>query len=244
VTVQEPDPSHGAKLGPRVDPTPAASPGPVRLDGRFGWIEKLDAAAHAAALWETVRGHDAIWTYLSYGPFADAADFSAWLTARAQLPDPYSYAVVDGASGRAVGIVTLMEIRPAVRVIEVGNIVYSPALRRTALATEAQYLVARYAFETLRYRRYEWKCNALNAASRRAALRFGFTFEGVFRQHMIVKGRSRDTAWYAMLDSEWPARKRAFEHWLDPGNFGHDGVQKTSLGALNEGATHARQIEA
>jgi RimJ/RimL family protein N-acetyltransferase len=235
VTVQEPDPSHGAKLGPRVDATPAAPPAPVRLEGRFGRIEKLDATAHASALWDAVRGHDAIWTYLSYGPFANAADFSAWLTGRARLTDPYSYAVVEGASGHAVGIVTLMEIRPAVRVIEVGNILYSPALQRTALATEAQYLLARYAFETLRYRRYEWKCNALNAASRRAALRFGFTFEGVFRQHMIVKGRSRDTAWYAMLDSEWPARKRAFEHWLDSGNFGHDGVQKTSLGALSEG---------
>ena len=110
--------------------------------------------------------------------------------------------------GRAVGIVTLMEIRPAMRVIEVGNIIYSPALQRTPRATEAQYLIARHAFEELGYRRYEWKCNALNAPSRRAAVRFGFTFEGIFRQHMIVKGRNRDTAWFAMLDSEWPARKR------------------------------------
>ena len=112
------------------------------------------------------------------------------------------------------------------RVIEVGHIVYSPALQRTPLATEAQYLLARYVFETLGYRRYEWKCNALNAASRRAALRFGFTFEGVFRQHMIVKGRNRDTAWFSMLDGEWPARKAAFERWLAPDNFDADGRQK------------------
>jgi RimJ/RimL family protein N-acetyltransferase len=225
---------------------PAARPGPVRLDGRFGRVEKLDAAAHAAALWDAVRGKDAIWTYLSYGPFADRTEFAAWLAERERLTDPYSYAVIDGASSRAVGIVTLMEIRPEMRVVEVGHIVYGRPLQRTPLATEAQYLVARYAFETLRYRRYEWKCNALNVASRRAALRFGFAFEGVFRQHQIVKGRSRDTAWYAMLDSEWPARQRAFERWLDPANFGHDGVQKISLAALNhpEGASHAREIEA
>jgi RimJ/RimL family protein N-acetyltransferase len=141
------------------------------------------------------------------------------------------YAVVD-KDGRAMGLLSLMEIRPAMRVIEVGNIVYAPALQRTPLATEAQYLIARYAFETLRYRRYEWKCNALNAASKRAAERFGFIYEGLFRQHMIVKGRSRDTAWYAMLDSEWPARKAAFERWLALENFDRDGRQKTKLGRV------------
>jgi RimJ/RimL family protein N-acetyltransferase len=126
-----------------------------------------------------------------------------------------------------------MENRPAMRVIEVGHIVYGGPLQRTPLATEAQYLLACYAFETLGYRRYEWKCNALNAPSRRAATRYGFTFEGIFRQHMIVKGRSRDTAWHAMLDSEWPARKRAFETWLAPDNFDAGGRQKTRLAALN-----------
>ena len=151
------------------------------------------------------------------------------------LDDPFSYTVID-ARGRACGIATLMEIRPAMRVIEVGHIVYGSALQRTPQATETQYLLARYAFETLRYRRYEWKCNALNAPSRRAAARYGFTFEGIFRQHMIVKGRSRDTAWYAMLDSEWPARKRAFEAWLAPDNFDADGRQKGSLAALNGSA--------
>jgi len=219
-------------VGPVVDATPAQRPGPITLQGRFGRVERL-AQHHDAALWDAVKGHDPLWTYMGYGPFADFAAFSAWIGSRLPLDDPYSYAVVE-PSGRAVGIATLMEIRPAMRVIEVGHIVYTPALQRTPLATEAQYLLARYAFETLGYRRYEWKCNALNAASRRAAARFGFAFEGIFRQHMIVKGRSRDTAWFAMLDSEWPARKAAFERWLAPENFDKDGRQKQSLAVLKE----------
>ena len=141
----------------------------------------------------------------------------------------HSYAIVE-KSGRAVGILTLMEIRPAMRSIEVGHVVYSPALQRTPLATEAQYLLARYVFETLGYRRYEWKCNALNAASQRAARRFGFAFEGILRQQMIAKGRNRDTAYFSMLDGEWPTRKAGFERWLAPENFDRDGRQKTRLG--------------
>jgi RimJ/RimL family protein N-acetyltransferase len=219
-------------IGPPVDPSPARRPGPVALEGRFGRVEKLDPARHSDALWEAVRGHDSIWTYMSYGPFTDAASFLRWLDERAALADPFSYAVLD-RDERAVGIVTLMEIRPAMRVVEVGHIVYAPELQRTPVATEAQYLLARYAFEELGYRRYEWKCNALNARSRRAAPRFGFTFEGIFRQHMIVKGRSRDTAWFAMLDQEWPARKQAFETWLAPENFTSDRRQKRSLAELN-----------
>jgi RimJ/RimL family protein N-acetyltransferase len=136
-------------------------------------------------------------------------------------------------SGRAVGISTLMEIKPVTRVIEVGHIVYTPALQRTRLATEAQYLLAKYVFETLGYRRYEWKCNALNAPSWRAALRYGFVFEGTLRQHMIAKARNRDTAYFSMLDSEWPARKAAFEQWLSPDNFDKEGRQRKSLAALN-----------
>ncbi len=197
------------------------------LCGRFGHVEKLEAR-HAAELWQAAKGADELWSYMGYGPFADETAFLAWVPERAGLADPYAYAVID-ADGRAVGIATLMEIRPAMRVIEVGHIVYSPVLQRTPLATEAQYLLARYVFETLGYRRYEWKCNALNAPSRRAAERFGFTFEGVFRQHLIVKGRNRDTAWFSMLDSEWPARKAAFERWLAPANFDAAGRQKTSL---------------
>jgi RimJ/RimL family protein N-acetyltransferase len=217
-------------VGPPVDPAPAPWPGPATLKGRFGSVEKLDAARHAASLWQAVRGHDDIWTYMSaYGPFADAAAFAAWLAQRETLKDPYYYAVLD-ANGRAVGVATLMEIRPAMRVVEVGHIVYSPALQRTPLGTEAQYLLARYVFETLGYRRYEWKCHSLNAPSRRAALRYGFVFEGILRQHMIAKGRNRDTAYFSMLDSEWPARRTAFERWLAPENFDRDGRQKTMLG--------------
>jgi RimJ/RimL family protein N-acetyltransferase len=226
-------PENGQPVGAVADVKPAARPGPVTLTGRFGRIEKLDAA-HAPALWDAVKGHDRIWTYLAYGPFADAGAFARWIDSRIVLDDPYSYAILDTA-GHAIGIFTLMSTRPEPRVIEVGHVLYAPALQRTPLATEAQYLLARYVFEELGYRRYEWKCDSLNAPSRRAALRYGFTYEGIFRQHMIVKGRNRDTAWYAMLDREWPARRRHFEIWLAPENFSPDGRQKTSLAALNYG---------
>jgi RimJ/RimL family protein N-acetyltransferase len=219
-------------VGPAIDARPAEWPGAVTLPGRHGAVERLQAAKHGAGLWEAVRGHDRLWTYMAYGPFADEGAFQDWLASREALTDPFYHAIVT-PSGRAVGLVTLMSIRPDMRVVEVGHVVLSPALQRTPLATEAQYLLARHAFETLRYRRYEWKCDALNAASRRAALRFGFSFEGVFRDHMIVKGRSRDTAWFAMLEAEWPARKAAFECWLSLDNFAADGTQKTRLGEMH-----------
>jgi len=223
----------GLPVGPPVDSTPAQAPGPVTLQGRYGRVERL-RPEHDAALWKAVERHDDMWTYMStYGPFANFVSFSAWVADRVQLKDPYSYAVVD-RSGQAVGIATLMEIRPTMRRCEVGHIVYSPGLQRTPLATEAQYLLARYVFETLGYRRYEWKCDALNAPSRRAALRYGFVYEGTLRQHMIAKGRSRDTAYFSMLDSEWPARKAAFERWLAAENFDEKGQQRTSLGVLNQ----------
>lgn len=223
---------HSAQpVGDPVDDRPAQRPGPVTLQGRYGRVEKL-AGAHAAALWEAVKGHERLWTYMHSGPFADAATLAAWLESRTALDDPYFYAILDHG-GRACGMAALLNIRPEHRVIEVGHIVYAPALQHTPLGTEAQYLLARYAFETLRYRRYEWKCDALNAPSRRAALRYGFTFEGIFRQHMIVKGRSRDTAWFAMLDSEWPMRKANFERWLAPENFAADGRQISSLSVMN-----------
>jgi RimJ/RimL family protein N-acetyltransferase len=193
--------------------------------------EKLDAARHGAALWRAVKDHDHLWTYMAYGPFKDEGSFVAWVEERAVLLDPYAYAVVEKDSGAAVGIVTLMEIRPAARVIEIGSIVYAPALQHTTGGTEIQYLMGRYVFDTLGYRRYEWKCHAQNAASRAAAERFGFTYEGTFRQHMIVKGRNRDTAWFSLLDSEWPAVKAAYERWLAPENFDTAGRQKASLAA-------------
>jgi RimJ/RimL family protein N-acetyltransferase len=226
------EPATSSPVGPIVSGAPAQLPGPIALQGRFGRIEKL-TRAHADDLWQAVREDDALWAYMGYGPFLHRSLFATWVDERARLDDPYSYAVLK--DGRAIGIVTLMEIRPAMRVIEMGNIVYGTPLQRTPLATETQYLVARYVFETLGYRRYEWKCNALNAPSRRAAERLGFTFEGLFRQHMIVKGRSRDTAWYSMLDTEWPARKAAFERWLAPENFDEAGRQRVSLTALNAG---------
>lgn len=228
----EPHPGTGQPVGLPVDNTPAKLPGPVMLEGRYGRVERL-GHGHATSLWEAVKGHDAIWTYMSsYGPFGSADEFVRWVESRIALNDPYAYAIVE-PGGRAVGIATLMEIRPPMRVVEVGHIVYSPALQKTPLGTEAQYLLARYVFETLGYRRYEWKCNALNAASRRAALRYGFRFEGLLRQHMIAKGRNRDTAWYSILDGEWPQRKVSFERWLAPDNFDTDGRQKLSLSALN-----------
>lgn len=233
MTASEPHPRTGQPVGLPVDGAPAKLPGPVTLKGRFGTVARLVAGRDAAALWQALRAHAEVWTYISSaGPFGDERAFSAWLVERETSEDPYFYTVLDH-NGRALGLLALMAIRPDMRIVEVGSIVYSPTLQRTPLATETQYLLARYAFEALGYRRYEWKCNSLNAASRRAALRYGFAFEGVFRQHMITKGRNRDTAWFSMLDSEWPARKRNFERWLNPDNFDNDGRQKISLAVLN-----------
>jgi RimJ/RimL family protein N-acetyltransferase len=222
-------------IGPSIDAHPAKRPERVTLKGRWITLVPLHAAAHAEALYEGSNGdaaREAVWTYLFDGPYTSLDEFRANLEAKARSTDPLFFAVIDNSSGRALGYQTLMRIDAANRVIEVGNIMYTPAMQRTAGATEAQYLFARYVFDELGDRRYEWKCNALNAPSRRAAERFGFTFEGIFRQHMIVKGRNRDTAWFAMLDSEWPARKDAYERWLAPDNFDSDGRQKVALSAL------------
>jgi RimJ/RimL family protein N-acetyltransferase len=233
MTASEPHPRTGQPVGlPVDDPTPAPRPGPVTLKGRYGRLEKL-TPAHTMDLWAAFAGHDEVWTYIGAdGPFATAAEFVPCIERRAAADDPYAYAIIDAAD-RAVGYVTLLRIVPEMRVIEVGHVLYSPALQRTPLGTETQYLLARYVFETLGYRRYEWKCDALNAPSRRAALRYGFVYEGTFRQNMIAKGRNRDNAWFSMLDSEWPVRKRNFERWLAPENFDNEGRQKISLAALN-----------
>jgi len=192
-------------------------------------VVPLDAAQHGDALFEGVTRHDELWRYLFDGPYHDRAAFDAVTEKMAASDDPLFYAIVDKSSGVAVGRAALMRIEPAHRVIEVGSILYSPKLQRTRAATEAMYLLARYIFEDLGYRRYEWKCNALNAPSRAAALRLGFTYEGIFRQHMIIKGENRDSAWYSMLDGEWPARKARFEAWLAPQNFDARGRQRTAL---------------
>ncbi|MCU1261280.1 MAG: GCN5-related N-acetyltransferase [Bryobacterales bacterium] len=211
--------------------SPGAAPERVTIEGRYVTVAPLDAAVHAEALWEASRGpeNDALWAYLPDGPFPDFASFQADLEFKSATTDPLFFAIVDRASGRATGRASFMRIEPRHRCVEVGGILYTPALQRTRGATEAMYLMARHAFEDLGYRRYEWKCNALNEPSRRAALRLGFTFEGIFRQHMIVKGRNRDTAWFAMLDSEWPDRKVEFERWLDPANFDAGGRQRSPL---------------
>ena len=226
-------------MGPLVDARSAKRPERVTLRGRAVSLVPLDAETHADALFHGANGgdKDRLWTYLADGPYADAAVFKAAIAAKAQSADPLFFAVLDNASGLAVGYQTLMRIDATHRAIEVGNVLYTPALQRTIGATEAQYLLARYVFDELGYRRYEWKCDDLNAPSKRAATRLGFFFEGVFRQHMIVKGRSRDTAWFSMLDAEWPARRAAFERWLAPDNFDDAGRQKVSLTRLDRGPT-------
>jgi RimJ/RimL family protein N-acetyltransferase len=209
----------------------ASRPGRVTLTGRHVNIVPVDPAAHAHALYVGSHGpgHEDLWRYLFTGPYPDEASFREYLEQRQPSEDPLFFTILN-AAGAPVGYASLLRIEPAHGVIEVGNILYTPALQRTAGATEAMYLLARYVFEDLGYRRYEWKCDSRNEPSRRAALRLGFTFEGIFRQHMIVKGQNRDTAWFSMLDGEWPARKEAFEKWLGPANFSADGAQRSPLG--------------
>src|SRR5262249_19481041 len=170
-----------------------------------------------------------LWDWMWDGPFPERASFDEQLAAKARSEDPLFSAYIDNATGRAVGLGSFMRIEVKNRVIEVGSLMFGRAMQRTRVSTEAMYLMAKYAFEDLGYRRYEWKCNVLNEPSKATAKRLGFTFEGIFRQHMIVKGKNRDTAWFAMLDREWPARKAEFERWLAPENFDEAGVQKTRL---------------
>ncbi len=211
---------------------PALKPRPVTLEGRTVTLEPLDATRHAPALWEAVSGHDALWQWLADGPYADEDALRVAIAGKQAAADAVFLALVPKATGKAAGWASYLRMEPAHGVIEVGNILLTPALQHTTAATEAMFRMAMHVFEDLCYRRYEWKCNAENAPSRQAALRLGFTFEGVFRQHMVVKGRNRDTAWFSMLDNEWPARKRAFEAWLDPENFDENGQQRNSLSSF------------
>lgn len=213
---------------------PFAIPTRTRLSGRLTTLVPLEPA-HADDLYAATHGEEreALWRYMSIGPFADRAAFRAAVERMAAATDALAFAVLDNRDGRALGFQSYMNIEPANRAVEVGGVLYSPALQRTAAATEAQYLFAAHAFETLSCRRYVWKCDNANEKSKAAALRLGFSPEGLFRQHMIVKGRNRDTAWFSMLDSEWPARKAAFEAFLDPANFDAAGRQKTPLSTLN-----------
>ena len=230
---------HGLPIGIPVETGPARIPEPgTVLEGRHVRLVPVDPTAHAGPLFALSHGatRAAQWQYLFPEPFPDVAAFEAYLVKAAASADPFMFTILDRASGEAVGHATLMRVEPTHRVIEVGNILFTPALQRKPGGTEAMYLMARYAFETLGYRRYEWKCNALNAPSRSAALRYGFAYEGLFRQHMIVKGRNRDTTWFAMLDREWPGLRRAFELWLSPENFDPQGGQRLNLSVLNAAA--------
>jgi len=224
----------GQPLGFRVDgwkppPRPPRDP----MVGRTCRVEPLDADLHARALYDAnaLDADGRNWTYLPYGPFASFDQYAGWLHGVAAGADPMFHAIIDLASGDAVGVASYLRIDPAAGSIEVGHINYSPKLQRTIAATEAMYLMMKRAFE-LGYRRYEWKCHALNAASRAAAQRLGFSYEGLFRQARVDKGRNRDTAWYAAIDREWPSLERAFQQWLDPANFDGEGRQRTTLTAL------------
>ena len=215
---------------PVPDWKPARIPARKTLEGHFSRLEPLDPERHAAGLHaaNSLDAEGRNWTYLPYGPFDTLDGYYAWMEEICRGGDPFFYAVVDPATGGATGVASYLRIDPANGSIEVGHINYSPLLQRTPAATEAMYLMMKYAFD-LGYRRYEWKCNALNEASRTAAERLGFSFEGIFRQAAVVKGRNRDTAWYSVIDGEWPALREAFLRWLDPSNFDEHGRQRTRL---------------
>jgi len=218
-------------MAPAGNPAlPRPRPGRVVLQGRYARLEPL-SGAHAEGLYEASIGEGAAerFVFLPAHPPSRIADMLAWLEQAANADDRIYSAVVDPASGAALGRQSLMRFVPEHGVIEIGDILWGPRMARTRIATEALYLAARYVFDDLGYRRFEWKCNHLNAPSKKAALRFGFAFEGVFRQHMWVKGANRDTAWFAMLDRDWPRLRREYERWLDPANFDVQGIQRSAL---------------
>jgi RimJ/RimL family protein N-acetyltransferase len=211
---------------------PGLFPPRLPLDGTTVRLEPLHPATHAAELYSASHADArarAVWTYLWPAPFGDEGAFAAWLRDGSAANDPVFLAIRDRASGRAAGMAAFMRIAPKDGVLEIGHIWFAPALQRTAASTEALVLMLRHAFDDLGYRRVEWKCDALNAPSRRAALRLGFRFEGIFFRHMIIKGRNRDTAWYSMLADEWPERRAAFAAWLAPENFDAEGRQRRPL---------------
>ena len=213
----------------RLDWRGAELPEAVVLDGNWVRLEPLDAERHGAALWRAVQGADEVWDYLGDGPYATEAAFTEAIAGKAAGTAARFWAILPEGSQEAAGYASLMRMDAANGVIEVGNILYSPGLQRTRAATEAMYLLAGYVFEALGYRRYEWKCNARNEPSRKAAARLGFQFEGIFRQHMVIKGRNRDTAWYSIIDSEWPIIREVLKNWLAASNFDQHGQQIVRL---------------
>jgi RimJ/RimL family protein N-acetyltransferase len=226
----------GQPIGPPL-PLWTARPLPPRtpIPGRFCRVEPPDPQRHAAELYDANSDDDGRnWTYLPHGPYPSFDCYREYLVTAAGRDDPLVHAIIDLSNGRAVGVASLMRIDAPAGVIEVGGINYSPQLQRRPAATEAMYLLMRRVFDELGYRRYEWKCDALNAPSRSAALRLGFRYEGLFRQATVYKGRSRDTAWFSIIDSEWPALRAAFERWLDPANFDAEGRQRRNLQGLRQ----------
>ena len=216
----------------------ARTPDVAVLNGNRVRLERLDPARHGDGLWQALHGADAdphMWTYMGYGPFASPADFTQWLNSLGNPGDAVFYTVIANASGQALGLLSYLNICPAHGSIEIGHVCFGHALQRSTLASETIYLLARYAFE-LGNRRLEWKCDNANLRSKRAAERFGFTYEGLFRQHLIRKGRNRDTAWFSLLDHEWPACCAAFERWLVADNFDAQGQQRQRLQDLREHA--------
>ena len=214
-----------------TDWTPPAVPTGDVLEGEYARLEPLQADIHAALLFPTYQVSDSVWDYLPYGPFHSAAAYHRWMKNITGRADPIFYAIQDKDTGAWGGVASFLRINPGSGSIEVGHINLSPQLQGTRAATEAMVLMMRHAF-LLGYRRYEWKCDALNRPSRRAAQRLGMSFEGVHRQHTVVKQRNRDTAWFSVIDSEWPALSEAFDVWLNPANFDQDGRQKESLSDL------------
>lgn len=219
---------------------PPPRPPRTVLHGRFCRVEPLNPARHAADLFaaNSLDRAGRMWNYLSYGPFSDPAQYSDWLTENCYGADPLFMAIVAADSGKAVGVASYLRIDPPAGSIEVGHLAYSPLLQRRPAGTEAMYLLMRQAFE-LGYRRYEWKCDALNAPSRAAAERLGFVFEGIFRQATVYRGRNRDTAWYSVINREWPVLRAVFELWLDPANFDAAGNQRRRLSELRNYASTA-----
>ena len=224
----------GQPIGePLPDWRPPPFPPQEPLEGRYCRVEPLAVAAHCASLYEANAraSDDRSWTYLPYGPFPDEESYRVWMEGACRGTDPLFHAIIDQRTQKTVGVASYLRIAPPVGVIEVGHLAYSPLLQRTPAATEAMFVMADRAF-ALGYRRYEWKCDALNEPSRAAARRLGFTFEGLFRQATIYKGRTRDTAWYAIIDRDWPALRAVYQRWLDPANFDAEGRQRTSLSGL------------
>lgn len=226
------DPQHRPRGAIVADFIPPARTGPAVIEGRTVRLERLDPSRHAAAIHRAAAGADWLWDYLGYGPFAAEADYVAWAETAAASVDPVFYAIVEAASGQALGVASFLRIEPVHGVIEIGHILITTAMQRTTAASEAIMRMAEWAFDA-GYRRVEWKCDDLNAPSRAAALRFGFAYEGTFRHHMIIKGRNRDTAWYAITASEWPEIRARWTAWLDPANFDEAGQQRRSLSRIS-----------